>query len=328
MGSINWLGFSLSPQHQPSDHPPAAAPFTSDQISPSDVSAVCFDNLPSSYGVYEPFNRNNHSQGPYFFFLGIFGWWGFWKLTFNQNPFAIFLMFFLFFFLIFVDWNSMKGLGSTQSSDFSALIETQHQPKLENFLGHHSFTDHDHAAAAVYTNASANYMFQNCSLELPSEAGGGGGGGRPNAGNGNTNNTSSIGLSMIKTWLRNQPAPPQAVTKSGGDHDGVVGIGNNITSPHTLSLSMNTGPPPQSQSSGSAALPLLTANGGESSSSDNKQGKSSAAELDAENGAVEAAPRKSVDTFGQRTSIYRGVTRFHFFLLFFLFLWNKKKLFC
>ncbi|CAK9326036.1 unnamed protein product [Citrullus colocynthis] len=269
MGSINWLGFSLSPQHQPSDHPPAAAPFTSDQISPSDVSAVCFDNLPSSYGVYEPFNRNNHSQ----------------------------------------DWNSMKGLGSTQSSDFSALIETQHQPKLENFLGHHSFTDHDHAAA-VYTNASANYMFQNCSLELPSEAGcGGDGGGRPNAGNGNTNNTSSIGLSMIKTWLRNQPAPPQAVTKSGGDHDGVVGIGNNITSAHTLSLSMNTGPPPQSQSSGSAALPLLTANGGESSSSDNKQGKSSAGELDTENGAVEAVPRKSVDTFGQRTSIYRGVTR-------------------
>ncbi|XP_050940509.1 AP2-like ethylene-responsive transcription factor AIL1 [Cucumis melo] len=271
MGSINWLGFSLSPQHQPSNHAhahaaAATAPFTSDQISPSDVSAVCFDNLPSSYAVYE------HSQ----------------------------------------DWNNMKGLGSTQSSDFSALIESQHQPKLENFLGHHSFTDHDHdhATAAVYSNASANYIFQNSSLDLPSEAAGCGGG-RPSAGNGNANNTTSIGLSMIKTWLRNQPAPPQAVAKGGGDHDGsAVGISNHLTTAHTLSLSMNTGPPPPSHSSsGSTALPLLTASGGESSSSDNKQGKSSGVEIHAENGAVEAVPRKSVDTFGQRTSIYRGVTR-------------------
>ncbi|KAG6598961.1 AP2-like ethylene-responsive transcription factor BBM2, partial [Cucurbita argyrosperma subsp. sororia] len=270
MASINWLGFSLSPQHHqlphhPSDHPHAvsAAAFTTDQISASDVPAVCFDNLPSSYSVYD-------SQ----------------------------------------DWNSVKGLGQTQSSDFSGLIDTHHQPKLENFLGHHSFTDHDHPAAAVYTNASANYIFQNCSLELPSEPNGGSGdgGGRPNPSNGNY--TSSIGLSMIKTWLRNQPAPPQAVAKNGGDHDGAVPKPN-ITNPHTLSLSMNTGPPPPpppSQSSDSEALPLLVTNGGESSS-DKKQPKSSATEVDTENSAIEAVPRKSMDTFGQRTSIYRGVTR-------------------
>lgn len=209
----------------------------------------------------------------------------------------------------------MKDLGSTQSSDFCMLmgtascssesIETQHQPKLENFLGRHSFTDHD---AAAYTNVSGNYMFQNCSLQLPSEGSGGGGGGRASA----ANNSSSIGLSMIKTWLRNQPAPPQAVGKSDGDHDGALGglhHGGAITNAHTLSLSMNTGPP----QSGSAALPLLTANGGgsggESSSSDNKQPKSTATDVDGENGTVEAVPRKSVDTFGQRTSIYRGVTR-------------------
>ncbi|XP_022973905.1 AP2-like ethylene-responsive transcription factor BBM [Cucurbita maxima] len=270
MGSINWLGFSLSPQqhqhqlpHHPSDlpHGVSAAAFTTDQISASDVPAVCFDNLPSSYGVYD-------SQ----------------------------------------DWNSVKGLGQTQSSEFSGLIETHHQPKLENFLGHHSFTDQDHAAA-VYTNASANYIFQNCSLELPSESNGGSGdgGGRPNASNGNY--TSSIGLSMIKTWLRNQPAPLQAVAKSGGDHDGAVGKPN-FTNPHTLSLSMNTGPPPPpSQSSDSEALPLLVTNGGKSSSSDKKQPKSSATKVDTENSAIEAVPRKSMDTFGQRTSIYRGVTR-------------------
>ncbi|XP_023538590.1 AP2-like ethylene-responsive transcription factor BBM2 [Cucurbita pepo subsp. pepo] len=266
MGSMNWLGFSLSPQEQHSDHHHGGVgggvdgdgPFTSDNISGS---AVCFDNLPSSYGVYEPFHRNNHSQ----------------------------------------DWNNLKGLGSAQSSDFSALIETQQPPKLENFLGHHSFTDHDHAV--VYTNASGNYMFQNCSLELPSDPANCGGGGKTND-NAN-NNGSSIGLSMMKTWLRNQPAPPQAVAKYGGDHDGAVRSGN-ITNAHSLSLSMNTGPP-------AAALPLLTANGGgsggESSSSDNKQAKSASAEVDGENGAVEAVPRKSIDTFGQRTSIYRGVTR-------------------
>lgn len=91
--------------------------------------------------------------------------------------------------------------------------------------------------------------------------------------------------------------------------------GSGGSSAQSLSLSMSTGSQPGS------ALPLLNANGGlngvESSCSDNnKQQKATAAtatagiDLESQTGAIEAVPRKSIDTFGQRTSIYRGVTRF------------------
>ncbi|KAL6346453.1 hypothetical protein AAG906_033249 [Vitis piasezkii] len=72
-----------------------------------------------------------------------------------------------------------------------------------------------------------------------------------------------------------------------------------------VSLSMSTG------SQSSSPLPLLTASaggggsGGESSSSYNKK----ATPLDSQTSAIETVPRKSMDTFGQRRSIYRGVTR-------------------
>ncbi|GMN26167.1 hypothetical protein TIFTF001_001205 [Ficus carica] len=67
-------------------------------------------------------------------------------------------------------------------------------------------------------------------------------------------------------------------------------------------------------SQSSSPLPLLAASsGGESSSSDNnkqqqqqQQPRTTAAGLDSQTGAIEAVPRKSIDTFGQRTSIYRG----------------------
>lgn len=219
--------------------------------------------------------------------------------------------------------NSSTNYKTT--SDVSMLIgsscsgqnlENQHQPKLENFLGRHSFGQHESAA---YNN-NGDYIFNNCSLQLPSEAangvansGGGGSGaagggddGGGGGGGGSIHNNSSIGLSMIKTWLRNQPAPPpQQDIKNDGGATG----GNNasLTSAQTLSLSMSTG------SQSSSALPLLTActaggTGGETSSSDNKQQKT-ATGLDSQTGAIEAVPRKSIDTFGQRTSIYRGVTR-------------------
>lgn len=198
--------------------------------------------------------------------------------------------------------NSSSNYKST-SSELSMLmgsqnLESQHQPKLENFLGRHSFGHQETAAA--YNNTGDHYMFNNNpSLQLPSDGGGGGGGGGTIH-----NNNSSIGLSMIKTWLRNQPAPPaQAENK--------INDGGAISSAQTLSLSMSTG------SQSSSTLPLLTASsaggggsGGESSSSDNnKQAKTTTTGVDTQTGAIEAAPRKSIDTFGQRTSIYRGVTR-------------------
>ncbi|RLM69043.1 AP2-like ethylene-responsive transcription factor BBM1 [Panicum miliaceum] len=88
--------------------------------------------------------------------------------------------------------------------------------------------------------------------------------GRPFAGSGG--GASSIGLSMIKNWLRNQPAPGPA----GAD---------------------------------SMALAAVEAASTDGSGKVAHAAESGAAVVDA------AQQRKAVDTFGQRTSIYRGVTK-------------------
>ncbi|XP_021281898.1 AP2-like ethylene-responsive transcription factor BBM [Herrania umbratica] len=304
----NWLAFSLSPQELPSqpvdqDHHSQTAVsrlgFNSNDISGADVSGECFDltsdssapslNLPPPFGILEAFNRNNQSQ----------------------------------------DWN-MKGLGMNSdgnyktSSELSMLMgsscngqsldQSNQEPKLENFLGNHSFSNHQqnklHGCNTMYNTTTGEYMFPNCSLQLPSEDTTNArtsNGGVDNDSNNNTNNnnntninsgngSSSIGLSMIKTWLRNQPAPPQPEAKNNGGAS------------QSLSLSMSTG------SQTGSPLPLLTSStgggsGGESSSSDNNKQQKTQTGMDSESGAIEAMPRKSIDTFGQRTSIYRGVTR-------------------
>ena len=224
-------------------------------------------------------------------------------------------------------------MGSSCSSHHN--LENQ-EPKLENFLGCRSFADHDqklqgcNSITAPYDN-STDYIFPNCSLQLPSEpvdntptlrASGGGGGST-------AINNSSIGLSMIKTWLRNQPAPIHQdnnnTTNNKGADSGTVGggaAGGNLPNAQTLSLSMSTG------SRSSSPLPLLTASagggvggvvsGGESSSSDNKK-TTTTTTLDSQTTAIETVPRKSIDTFGQRTSIYRGVTRYISFVFYFYF---------
>lgn len=233
---------------------------------------------------------------------------------------------------MYAEWN-MKGLGMNSennyknSSELSMLVATpcnSQEPKLENFLGGHSFSDHEqklHGCTTVYdtttttttTVGAGDYMFipTNCSLQHPSDDTTNNARTENNTSSSN-NNSSSIGLSMIKTWLRNQPAPattpaqPESKNASGGGAQ-------------SLSLSMSTG------SQSGSPLPLLNANGGinggESSSDNNKQQKTTAATtttmgttgVDSQTGAIEAVPRKSIDTFGQRTSIYRGVTRFNIF---------------
>lgn len=86
----------------------------------------------------------------------------------------------------------------------------------------------------------------------------------------------NMGLSMIKNWLRSHATPATAADDKPVDEapPPSAAVGS-----QTLSLSMSTS----------------------SHSSDNKV---------CGGGAVESVPRKSIDTFGQRTSIYRGVTRF------------------
>ena len=196
------------------------------------------------------------------------------------------------------DWNA-RGNHNSHSLLFGTSCNNyQQEPKLENFLGQHSFGDHDHQTYGGNSASSGDFISPNCSLQLPassqpqekSAAYGGGG----DSGGGSPKNTNSIGLSMIKTWLRNQP--PQQHSLSDG-------------AAASISLSMMS---TVSQSSSSVALPLLGGNvdGDQSSSSDNKQQQPTTTALEGQAIVENAVPRKSSDTFGQRTSIYRGVTRF------------------
>nr|AHH34920.1 aintegumenta-like transcription factor baby boom [Larix gmelinii var. olgensis x Larix kaempferi] len=138
-------------------------------------------------------------------------------------------------------------------------------------------------------NSNDQYMFQDCSLQLP-----------PNSGANNM-----IGLSMIKTWLRSQPCPENkmnAATNSSTPTSAKDQSLGNLTNIQSLSLSMSPG----SQSSSPLALPVQYQNtNADSPSSESKKRSLEKQSLV----SVEATPRKSIDTFGQRTSIYRGVTR-------------------
>ncbi|XP_059665632.1 AP2-like ethylene-responsive transcription factor BBM2 [Cornus florida] len=300
----NWLGFSLSPKELPISQPQdqlqtSASPligFNSDEISDTHVSDECFDltshstlpslNLPAPFGILDSFNRNNQSQD--------------WNMNSDSSSYK----------------TTSQELSMMMGSSCNQNFQNQ-EPKLENFLGGQSYNSSDHQqqnklVGCNYSNiggssaynggcsstTALNYTYPNSSLQLPSHEvaetaatnhGGGGSGG-------------GIGISMIKNWLRNQPES----NKDGGVERGT----NETLTAGGLSLSMSTG------SRSSSTLPLLTASngggggrGGESSSSlDNKEEKVAAA-LDGQTGAIEAVPRKSIDTFGQRTSIYRGVTR-------------------
>ncbi|XP_068662896.1 AP2-like ethylene-responsive transcription factor BBM [Aristolochia californica] len=307
MASVNnWLAFSLSPQESQSHAPPAVSrlmstdsvsrsglAFNSDEVSGGDVSVDCFDlgsnstapslNIPNlrpdgPFGILEAFNRTQLSQ----------------------------------------DWN-MKSMNMNCDNNFKTNSElsmlvgssgnqslNQEEPKLEDFLGGHSFSDHEQKLTGcggipqTYDN-TGEYMFSNCSLQLPAAAPTS----NANGGNGNGINN-SIGLSMIKSWLRNQPAPQQQENKNDNNAsncNGTATSGTLTNNAQTLSLSMSTG------SRSSSPLPLLAAsanvNGGENST-ENKQ---KTASTDGQSASMESVPRKSIDTFGQRTSIYRGVTR-------------------
>nr|GEW38000.1 AP2-like ethylene-responsive transcription factor AIL1 [Tanacetum cinerariifolium] len=119
-----------------------------------------------------------------------------------------------------------------------------------------------------------------------------------------TTASSNIGLSMIKNWLRNNPTTPlsnQDPTRppENQESDERTAVMGGFSSGRTneLSLSMGTG------GGGS---------GGDSSSDNKRQQMEVATIVDNGNAGgatTEAVPRKSIDTFGQRTSIYRGVTR-------------------
>ncbi|PIN23205.1 hypothetical protein CDL12_04067 [Handroanthus impetiginosus] len=241
----NWLGFSLSPHELPPqphqrNHSQGNSVFNSDEISAVQVSGPCFDLTSASPNI-----PSLNLPAPF----GILE-------AFNRNS-----------TLSQHDWNHVKDVGMTSFSCSSHNMENQERPKLENFLGvaGHAVADHQLNG----NDNSYNNLYQE--TEVTSHT---------NTSGGDINGSNStIGLSMIKNWLRNNPAP---------SHTAENKVGNEAVPPQgsqTLSLSMSTG----SQSNVCA--------------SDN--GKA----VDSTQTGADSVPRKSIDTFGQRTSIYRGVTR-------------------
>ncbi|CAL4886720.1 unnamed protein product [Urochloa decumbens] len=292
----NWLGFSLSGQDNAQanqDSSPAAAGI--------DISGASdFYGMPTqqgsdghhlgvpglrddhaSYGIMEAFNRGQQETQD----------WNMRGLDYNGGASELSML-----------------VGSSGVGGGKRAVEDGGEPKLEDFLGGNSFVSEQ--------DQSGGYLFS----------------GVPMASSTNSNSGSNtMELSMIKTWLRNnqqvphQPQPPPAhhqpppqpeemstdasASSFGGGgcsdslgRNGTVAAGG---SSQSLALSMSTG--------GSHMPAMVVAGGGasgpaasESTSSENKRATGA---MDSPSSAIEAVPRKSIDTFGQRTSIYRGVTR-------------------
>ena len=235
------------------------------------------------------------------------------------------------------DWG-MRG------SELSALVS---EPKLEDFLGGINFSEQHHKAnlnvipsssSTCYASSGASTGYHQLyhhpssalhfadSVMVASSAGVHDGGAMISAATASGGagaagaNGGSIGLSMIKNWLRSQPAPAPPQPR--------VAVAEGAQAAQGLSLSMNMA------GTQGAGMPFLAGDRGRApeSVSTSAQGGAVAARKEDSGGSggagalvvavstdtggsgsggasAETAARKTVDTFGQRTSIYRGVTR-------------------
>ncbi|KAJ7565231.1 hypothetical protein O6H91_02G053300 [Diphasiastrum complanatum] len=117
---------------------------------------------------------------------------------------------------------------------------------------------------------------------------------QPVSGSSAAGSSTTTGISALKTWLRQHQNSAEKTElssscSSANDHSKMANV-------KTLALTMS----PASQSSSIAAPQMANS---VSSPTDSKKRNSPKAGLN------EPTQRKSIDTFGQRTSIYRGVTR-------------------
>ncbi|XP_037447409.1 AP2-like ethylene-responsive transcription factor PLT2 [Triticum dicoccoides] len=282
----DWLGFSLSGQENPQPHQDSSPPADIDIVGASGFYGLPTQPAPDaqlgvpghhqpSYGITEAFNRGAHE---------IHDWNMRGDLDYNGGASELSML-----------------VGSSAVGGKRAAMEAETEPKLEDFLVGNSFvSEQDQAGGFLFS-------------------------GVPMATSTNSNSRSNtMELSMIKSWLRDNQVPqaphpqsqtgapaqqPQPHEEMGTDASSFDPLGRNgalvvAGSSQSLALSMSTG-------SGSH-LPMAVLGGSpsggvsESTSSENKRASGA---MDSPGGAVEAVARKSIDTFGQRTSIYRGVTR-------------------
>ncbi|XP_019193806.1 PREDICTED: AP2-like ethylene-responsive transcription factor PLT2 isoform X2 [Ipomoea nil] len=267
----NWLGFSLSP-HQDPQPQEISSISASDDVSAAAAAGDCFDLS---------CRRMLPSTSPFGILEGF-------SSRNHQSQ----------------DWSHMKDAETMIFSQHGLESQQEVAPKLENFLG----IGRDRQLQACTTTAAAAAA--------------------------NANNNPTFGLSMIKNWLR--------TNKTTSDSGGCVVAAGMMSSSQAQCLSLSMGAASQpSSAAAAAALPLLNISGGEndhlhhviaattssaagclSESENNSQqtenGTSSqspaTAIADAQTSTatangLDATSRKSIDTFGQRTSIYRGVTR-------------------
>jgi AP2-like factor (ANT lineage) len=229
-----------------------------------------------------------------------------------------------------------------RGSELSALVA---EPKLEDFLGGISYSDHHHhqqkaatgnmvvpagsgnggdtsysnsggsSVGYLYHPSSASLQFADSVMVASSASNGSGIGVMENATTNNSNG-SGIGLSMIKSWLRSQPAPAQQRVEMAAEGAQAAAQG--------LSLSMNmaAGMPQLLggergvlegvSTSAQEGMAARKEDAGASSAGSGAMVSTGADSTGGSGGAVVELPaaRKSADTFGQRTSIYRGVTRY------------------
>jgi AP2-like factor, ANT lineage len=230
-----------------------------------------------------------------------------------------------------------------RGSELSALVAG---PKLEDFLGGISaFSEQNHkdsynmiptssSSSACYANSAVTAGYQLYhqprsalqfadSVTVASSAGVHDGSGMLSAATANGgaaaasgNNGGSIGLSMIKNWLRSQPAPlqPRVDAPDGGQTAQGLSLSMNMagTQGAGMPLAGERGRAPESVSTAWGQGGTMAAR-----KEDNIVGGSDGAgalvpastDSGGSGPSAEAVARKTVDTFGQRTSIYRGVTR-------------------
>ena len=237
MGSAsNWLAFSLSQQEHHTAPPPHQTP----------------DRLNYSAAAAAAAAFSNQIRGRSFTSLE--------GLTCGATTFKLSSIFptSLHFFSPFFSDGSSSELSMVVGS---VIKEDNPEPKLEDFLSG-NFSSHSQKLPPGCN--SMTWTFDNSSnLQIPTCQSAA----KEVSVTGNhAGSDCSIGLSMIKTWLRTQPAQPFAAKSQ------------------TLSFSMNTP---------SRVSPSPAENGG-----------------DGQEASAEAGPRRSTDSSGHRTSIYRGVTRF------------------
>ncbi|XP_047079688.1 AP2-like ethylene-responsive transcription factor AIL7 [Lolium rigidum] len=277
----NWLGFSISSQENPQPHQDSSPPATIDipgatnfyglptQPAPDAQLGVPGHHAP--YGIMEAFNRGAHETRE-------------WNLDYNGGA------------------SELSMLVGSSAVGGKRAVEDETEPKLEDFLGSNSFVSEQDQAGG--------FLFSGVPVDNRTISNGG---------------SNTMELSMINSWLRNNQVPqaphPQTVPPPAQQpqlHEEIMStdasarssdelVGNSVmAATGSLALSMSTG-------SGSGShLPMAVTGGGvsggasESTSSENKRASGA---MDSPGSAAEAVARKSIDTFGQRTSIYRGVTR-------------------